>query len=191
VAERQAVKGWQTVAALALGVVALVAVVFVARVFWGAFADLDPQVAAAISIALATVVVVPLTRYFDRRRTREEPLQLRKVEVYERFIRGFLDNFFDNKRGGMESEKLATFMFEITPDMTIWSSDEVVRRWSVLRRQWANMDGDADPEMLLDLERLFLAIRADLGHRNKDLQTGDVLGLWVNDIGDWSKSRDK
>lgn len=175
----------------ALGVLAVLALV-VARGLWRVFADLDPQVAAASALAGATVVVVPLTRWYDRRRLREEPLQSRKVEVYERFIRGFLDNFFDNNRGGMDDEKVASFMFGVTPDLTIWASDDVVRRWSLLRRRWANADPSQEPDAstLYELEALLLSIRSDLGHRNKGLEDGDLLGLWVNDVGDWSARRD-
>lgn len=159
---------------------------------WRGVSEVDPQVAAAGAIAASTVVVVPLTRWYDRRRLREEPLQGRKIEVYDRFIRGFLDNFFDNKRGGVEEEKVAAFMFGVTPDLTIWASDDVLRRWSLLRRRWANRDPtlEVDASGLYELEALLLSIRSDLGHRNKGLYAGDVLGLWVNDIGDWSPSRD-
>lgn len=175
----------------ALGVLAVLVLV-VARGLWRVFADPDPQVAAASALAGATVVVVPLTRWYDRRRLREEPLQSRKVEVYERFIRGFLDNFFDNKRGGMDDEKVASFMFGVTPDLTIWASDDVVRRWSLLRRRWANADPSQEPDSskLYELEALLLSIRSDLGHSNKGLEDGDLLGLWVNDVGEWSARRD-
>jgi hypothetical protein len=176
----------QAVVGVAVVVVAVGLGILVLRTAWRSVASLDPQFAAALAVATATIVAVPLTRWFDGRRLREEPLQGRKVEVYERFIRGFLDNFFDNKRGGIQEDKIAAFMFGITPDLTIWASDEVLRRWSVLRRAWANVgDESPDPSRLYELEDLLLAVRADLGHRNKGLEPGDVLGLWVNDIGTW------
>lgn len=170
-----------------LGVAMSVALVglalFLARVAIRSFASLDPQVSAALAVAGATVIVVPITRWFERRRLREEPLQTRKVDVYERFIRGFLDNFFDQRRGGMDQAKLLAFMSDVTPDLTIWASDDVLARWSRLRRRWAA--GEHSPEAseaLQELEALFLAIRQDLGHGNKGLEPGDVLGLWINDI---------
>ncbi|CAN5850556.1 hypothetical protein BH24ACT3_BH24ACT3_09720 [soil metagenome] len=157
---------------------------FVARVAFRSFASLDSQVAAALAVAGATVIVVPITRWFERRRLREEPLQSRKVDVYERFIRGFLDNFFDQRRAGVIDEaKLLAFMTDITPDLTIWASDEVLAGWSRLRRRWADRATAGGIQALLELEQLFLSIRQDLGHSNKGLKQGDVLGLWVNDLG--------
>ncbi len=107
----------------------LVVAFFLARVAFRSFSTLDPQLAAALAIAAATVIVVPITRWFERRRLREEPLQSRKVDVYERFITGFLDNFFDQRRGGIKETKMAESFFSITPDLTIWASDDVLVSW--------------------------------------------------------------
>lgn len=162
----------------------LVVAFFLARVTFRSFSTLDPQLAAALAIAAATVIVVPITRWFERRRLREEPLQSRKVDVYERFITGFLDNFFDQRRGGINETKMAEFFFSITPDLTIWASDDVLASWSRMRRSWIFGEGTQQPPevRLLGLEDLFLAIRRDLGHSNRGLEPGDVLGLWINDL---------
>lgn len=178
----------QTPGQVLLGIVLLagllVVAYFLGRVAFRWFGGLDPQFSAALALAAATVIVVPITRWFERRRLREEPLQSRKVDVYERFIKGFLDNFFDERRGGIQQAKMAEFFFAITPDLTIWASDDVLSNWSRMRRSWASSDGTQPPPevRLLDLEDLFLAVRRDLGHSNKGLKPGDVLGLWVNDL---------
>lgn len=113
----------------------------------------------------------------ERRRLREEPLQTRKVDVYERFIRGFLDNFFDPRRGGMDQAKLLAFMSDVTPDLTIWASDDVLARWSRLRRRWAAGENSPEAsEALQELEALFLAIRQDLRHGTKASSRGTSWG---------------
>lgn len=177
----------------ALGLLLLVAIViagyFLLRIAWSLFADLDPQVSAAIAVALSAVVVVPLTRWFDRKKYREEPLQSRKVEVYSRFVRGLVGAMLSGK-DSLESD-LKEFFADITPDLTIWASDEVLRRWSVMRRRFAdehyqNIDAAV---LMIEIEDLMKAVRRDLGHGNKNLQSGDILGLWVNDVGDWSADR--
>lgn len=166
----------------------VVAAIFVARVVFAGFSQLQPEVAAALALGLATIIVVPITRWYERRRLREEPLQTRKVEVYDRFIRGLLDVFFSSRGGATRSTKNETkmvdFFTSITPDLAIWASDDVLARWARIRTGWGGepMEGERLKLALDEFEQLFLSIRRDLGHSNRDLKSGDVLRLWINDL---------
>lgn len=181
----------QVVLGLSLLIGLIVLAILLARVILQAFSDLAPEVAAGLAIAFATVVVVPITRWYERRHLREQPLQTRKIEIYDRFIRGLLDSFFAQRRGQDPAKQMAQFFHDSTPDLAVWASDDVLARWSRLRRKFAadetrDQDTASDSarglEKLFELEELFLAIRRDLGHSNKGLAEGDVLGLWVNDL---------
>jgi hypothetical protein len=60
----------------------------------------------------------------------------------------------------------------------VWGNQEVLSRWSRLRRSAGQPSG----KLLADMELLMRAIREDIGHSNRKLAGGDILGLYVNDI---------
>jgi hypothetical protein len=68
------------------------------------------------------------------------------------------------------------------PEMIFWASDTDLVEWSRLRRVTITASPEQQQFNLLRFEKVLLAIRRDLGHKNKGITTGDLLGLWVNDI---------
>lgn len=70
-------------------------------------------------------------------------------------------------------------MFTFTERIVVWGSDEVVDAFYRFRNS-NNVDGGQGA--ILCIEDMLLAIRKDLGHRNKSLSRGKILGLFINDI---------
>jgi hypothetical protein len=182
---------WQTLLALLVVAFVLVGVALLVRIAWRSLLDLENQVAAAIVAGSTTVLVsvlsVTAARYWERRNERERELRIKKVPVYERFIGDWLNLMLNSKDVGLDETAAKQFFSALTPQLTIWASDDVVGSWSRLRREWAQLGGDAadarDPtELIFEFESLLFEIRHDLGHSNKGLKPGDLLGLWVNDI---------
>jgi hypothetical protein len=65
----------------------------------------------------------------------------------------------------------------------IWGSDPVILELALWRRFNAqNVDKENPVATLQGFARLFLAMRADLGHDNKGVTQYELLSLFVNDI---------
>jgi hypothetical protein len=165
----------------------LIGLVALVRALVRVFTHLDNQVAAAIVVASSAAVVsvasLIFTRVLEQRAERLRELRAKKSPVYERFITGWLDLLLNSKDGEVDQEKLQAFFQQATIDFTIWASDEVLVTWSRRRRAFIKA---VDPmESMFGFEQLFLTVRKDLGHRNKNVQPGDLLGLWVNDVDDY------
>jgi len=89
------------------------------------------------------------------------------------------------KVGNAPSEKeTMEFFLGFNQKMMVWGSDKVLAAWVKWLRATTNQEALKQSPMLALIlyEDLILAIRRDLGHKNKDLKRGDVLRLFVTDI---------
>jgi hypothetical protein len=124
---------------------------------------------------------VSLTRYFTRRQEVEAELRSKKVPVYEGFIRNYVNLMMSGSDGRSDDDETAAFIREFSEKMTIWGADEVLKLWATFRRQGGQPS--SDPLALMTLfENVMLAMRRDLGHKNKGLVSHDLLSLFVNDL---------
>ena len=75
-------------------------------------------------------------------------------------------------------------MVNITQDLVIWGSDDMLRQFRAFREATLKQAaGKAQPlETLLAVEDLLMAIRKDAGHKNKGLKRGSILRLFINDL---------
>jgi len=154
------------------------------------FVGLNPNVAAAIVAAFATVTVSVLTVVVGKRLeaiallTKEH--REKKTPVYEDFM-GFWLKYLSSNRAGatpLSDEEAIKFLTDYTQRMVVWGSDEVIAAWVKFRYSSMSLPQSRDPNsVLLDLENLILAIRRDLGHKNRGFKQGDILRTFVNDIG--------
>lgn len=148
------------------------------------FTELNPSVAAAIVAASATVLVsvfsVLTSKSLEQKAIIAQQIREKKIPVYEELIQ-FVFNIIratkENK--SLSEEETTEFMFTFTERIVIWGSDEVVDAFYRFRNS-NNVDGGQGA--ILCIEDMLLAIRKDLGHRNKSLSRGKILGLFINDI---------
>lgn len=148
------------------------------------FTELNPSVAAAIVAASATVLVsvfsVLTSKSLEQKAIIAQQIREKKIPVYEELIQ-FVFNIIratkENK--SLSEEETTEFMFTFTERIVVWGSDEVVDAFYRFRNS-NNVDGGQGA--ILCIEDMLLAIRKDLGHRNKSLSRGKILGLFINDI---------
>lgn len=79
------------------------------------------------------------------------------------------------------------FLRGFTQKLLVWGSDEVLREYVSFQKMatlGAETEGMNPRASLLSLEQLMLAMRKDLGHKNKGLDPGDLLRTFVNDWDD-------
>ena len=177
---------------LGLGLLALLAwVLYLA--FSGVFrylSQVESEVAVAIiaasATALVSVMTLVLTKHHETEATIKQELRTRKVPVYEKIIQTlFKINYAEKlQQEELSEQELLHFFVETTEQMVIWGSDEMLLAYRKFRM---NMVEGADPiDTIFRLEELLLAIRKDLGHKNRGFKRGTVLGLWVNDVDEYA-----
>ncbi|MCM3629737.1 hypothetical protein M3194_20560 [Paenibacillus glycanilyticus] len=153
------------------------------------FSSLQKEVFAAIVAATGTILVsvfsVIFTKYLERKRSIEQELRDKKIPMYESFVEFWFDILYKKKITGeaMTEKEMLDFYKEFTQKILVWGSDGVIKKWSQYRSKTVNIEHKGlDRELLFEFEELLLEIRKDTGHKNKSINKGDLLGLFINDI---------
>jgi hypothetical protein len=158
---------------------------------WSAFSSVDPRLGAGLVAASATVLVslisVLISKHLERKAAILAHLRDKKIPTYEKIINFIFSLTFAEKLGKKQptEKEMIKFMAEITQELVIWGSDEMLEAFYRFRMtSIENADGkDESPyKVLYMVEDLLLAIRKDLGHSNKNISRGKILGLFVNDM---------
>jgi hypothetical protein len=159
---------------------------FLVRTVIAGLATVQSQVSVAIVAAAgaATLSVVSLiiSKHLESRAAIRQELRAKKVPVYEHLIRIMFTIIFAEKRGekAPSQEELIREFANFTEGILIWGSDDALRAYSRFRSD--SVSGRDPVEMIGAQEDLFLAIRKDLGHKNKNLARGTILRLFINDL---------
>ena len=158
---------------------------------WDVFSSVDPKLGAGLVAASATILVslfsVLVSKHLERKAEILAHLREKKIPTYEKIINFIFSLTFAEKVGRKQpSEKeMIKFMAEITQELVIWGSDEMLEAFYKFRMMSIeNADGNSENpyDVLFMVEDLLLAIRKDLGHKNKNISRGKILGLFVNDL---------
>jgi hypothetical protein len=154
--------------------------------FW---VSVNSQIAIAIIAATATVCVsvisIAIAKAYESRALIKRELREKKIPVYVDLLEFMSRILMGSKIGNEPSEgEVLKFLFDFNQRFMIWGADDVVAAWSKLRRTIVHEAiVKANPQAVMFLyEQLIMAIRRDLGHKNKNLGRGDILALFLNDI---------
>jgi hypothetical protein len=152
-------------------------------------ASLDSDIAVAIIAAAATAFVsvlsIVLGKAYESRAVVRREHRERKIPVYEDLIKFMFRILMGSKTGEVPTEKeMLEFMSDFNQRMMVWGADDVLASWVRWRRAATDAaDLKVHPmKLMLLYEKVILTIRRDLGHKNRNLHTGDILALFVNDI---------
>lgn len=182
-------------APLAFGVALLgLAIFIIFKVFqflWKIFAEVNPTVGAGIVAATATVIV-SVVSVLVAKRLEQKSLVIRehrerKTPIYEEIVKLIFRFAFSEKIGleALTEQELIKKMAWITENLVIWGSDDLLLAWSKFRKFSTQSEEIPNFQVLFEVESLLLAIRKDLGHSNKGIKRGEILGLFINDIEDY------
>ncbi len=168
---------------LVLGTVALL------RQFAAAISASGPEVSAAVIGAMATVFVglaaVLMSQRHERKQTADEAHRLRKVEIYGRFIETIASIIGASNENldiqAPSGKELVTYLFKFKSDILLWGSPEVIKA------QIAFEEAPAGAPKIQAVNRLYLAIREDLGLSNFGLDRRELVKLHVNDRAELDK----
>lgn len=145
--------------------------------------DIAVAIIAAAGAVFVSVLSVVATKIYESKQLVTVENRENKIPIYDSLIL-FMQRALANETAGRKptQDEIVKFVIEEQPKLMIWGSDEVLKSWIEWRRQASNPS--TATESLFIYEGLILAIRKDLGHKNKNLKRGDVLSLFVNDIAD-------
>jgi hypothetical protein len=170
---------------VALALIA-VAVLWVLVFLWTSLLGLPREISTAIVAGSFTVIgstlLIAGNRYLDSRRAVQQALRAKKVPLYEDFVAFWMNSIMARDDDGPSESDIRTFMVTFTPKLLAWGSDGFVAQWSNFRsRISSGFDSPDGVDQLLAFEVLLFEIRRDLGHSNKGLATGALLGLFISD----------
>lgn len=179
-----------------VGVIIIIALCFcvymLLKFIWNSVKDY-PTITVAIITGFLSIITIVIQRIWEKRYKQEQDIRNQKMPTYQKMVREFSMFFYNDpekqtgdifKKQKYKEEKqnrLVKFVAENNGELITWASDEVLKEWSLFRKI-ATTNPNSGMELMFQVEKLFYAIRKDLGHKNKNLEKGDILRLWVNDI---------
>lgn len=152
------------------------------------FGSMSSSTKSLLIPAGVSIIVVIISSVWAKKREFkylvERDLRDKKEISYKKFV----DMIFETAqktREGKEPVDSDTMdkMFDFSKDLTIWGSDEVIKKWSRYRNYHKGTD---KKHILLVLEDILFSIRKDMGHKKtifkrSKLKQRELLSLFIND----------
>lgn len=130
-----------------------------------------------------SIVSIYVGRNIEKSKAVQEKLREQKVPIYDSFISGSLKYILDKDTPEEEkTRELLSFFREATPKMLVWMDDSVLKAWADFRTYSKTVSNADSKGLIYKYEAVVLAIRKDLGHKNKNLDTHEILKCFINDL---------
>ncbi|MCM3541329.1 hypothetical protein [Priestia endophytica] len=151
--------------------------------------SIDPRISAALITGLLAIVATSLTitipKYLEKKMEIEEHLRDKKSDTYKELVEFLFTILMGTKMGKTLTDKdIVEIMSSFTENLILWGSEDVIKRYKDYRTHFATREIGVKTTMreIEIMEGLLLAIRKDMGHKNKKLVRGDILSLFINDL---------
>ena len=157
--------------------------------FFRYLGNLDSDLAVAIVAGGVTAIVsvgsIAVSKAYETRSSVQADLRSKKTPIYEEIVETLYGVMFAKMLGKEEPTEgeLLGFFAKTTEQLTIWGSDDLVKAFAEFKLKSAKHE-ENPTAAVFEFETLLLAIRKDLGHKNKGLERGSLLQLFVTDIGE-------
>lgn len=157
--------------------------------FYNQVLSVDPRISAALITGLIAIIGTSLTitipRYYQKRMEIDSHLRDKKSETYKLLVELLFRILMNGKADKpLKDKEVIREMSKFTENLILWGSEDVMKSYIAYRKYF--MSRKFGEEMTLEaiekMENLLLVIRKDMGHKNKSLQQGDILSLFINDI---------
>ena len=165
----------------------LIGIAIFGVLIWALFYQIGqaPWPFVTIVIALLGALITVAGNFSIQIRNEQKP---KKIEIYDKVINLFFDSIFSQKLGQAPKteQELIKSIHDMTPDLILWASDDVLNLYIKFRKMANNMqDSSTAPIQLFG--QMLLAMRKDLGHRNNQINEESILGTFINDVENLSK----
>lgn len=165
----------------------LIGIAIIGVIIWLLFYEIGqaPWQFITILIALFGTLITVAVNFNIQIRNEQKP---NKIEIYDKVINLFFDIIFAQKSGKepKTEEELIKNIYEITPNLILWASDDVLNIYIKLRNMGNNVQNSPNDFIRL-FGQMLLAMRKDLGHQNNQINEGSILGTFINDVENISK----
>ena len=158
--------------------------IYILRQAWNALSSIDEKLSIAIIGGCVTIVISVIStlyaKHLENKIRIENEHKEKKIPIYTELIE-FIFKIFEQSKAGnnISKEEIESFNFNFAKKLLIWGSDDVINEFNNFKSS-ANVGGH-EP-VLFATEKLWMAIRKDLGHKNKNITKGKLLGLIITDI---------
>ncbi|MEP0987678.1 hypothetical protein [Ekhidna sp.] len=150
---------------------------------------INPNVLVALIAGTVTIIGYFITRYLERKKLIEQQIREQKVPTYEEFI-DFIFKIFKSSKTNtpLNDKELQDLYWNLNKKAILWLSDKTLKSYTHFRdssANHANLEKRTQLDnaiVLLAFEQLLLDFRSDIGHDNKNLESGDLLSLFINDM---------
>lgn len=154
--------------------------------------DKYPTISVALITGLLAFVSVPVGKYYENRYTIKNQIRKERQIVYIDFLNWLIKNVLNNEVSN--NKNLVQEIKDNQNKMVIYASDKVIKAWAELKdvainseRNKKDIEKEEATKYFLEkeaptIEKLILAIRRELGYKNKDIKKYDILSLYINDI---------
>ena len=172
--------------------------VWILRKIWGVVSAADPNVAAALIAASATVIVsvlsVVIGRWIENRSRIAEEQRQKKAPIYQELQEFFFKVLFAKQMGKTQppEKEMIRFFAEFVPRFSVWASNDVVRAFLNFRNASSDAsvkESDRGARLMFLYEQLIFQIRKDLGHSGTGIEPGSILALFINDMDSLTESK--
>ncbi|MFS0518891.1 hypothetical protein ACEYW6_29935 [Nostoc sp. UIC 10607] len=166
----------------------LITIAILGLTAWGLFHEIGqaPWQFVTILIALLGTLITFASNFQIQIRNEQKP---KKIEIYDKVIKFFFDSILASKLGRepKTEQELVQGFSDMTPDLILWASDDVLNLYIKFRQVTNNSMQDSPNNPILLFGQMLLAMRKDLGHQNNHINEHSILGTFVNDVENLSK----
>lgn len=163
---------------------------FLGRFLIETLKTLDPQVAtttvATVGTALTALVTIVLNQRWAKGKDIAESHRPQKVIAYKKFVK-VLSKILKNtkkdkdflKDGTDLPEDLLEEFFAFQEEFISWASPEVIKAFLEFRKSTNN-----PRRTIASVDSILVAIRKDLGHKDRDLKAGELISIFLSNPSD-------
>lgn len=146
--------------------------------------EASPNVFAPLVGAMATIIgavtAVIITQHQTKKREIEEAHRQKKTEIYKKFLETVLGLIASKNENltleGPSDKELVNYLFLYKTEILLWGSPKVIKaqlEFEAISRSGGNS--------LVAVDKVYRAIRADIGLTNQGLNDLDLIKLFLTD----------
>ena len=139
---------------------------------------LDAVVIVALITGTLSIVGLVISKIFESRQVTKRYLYEKKEIPYTDIIQMIYKLPLYANEKGIDEKEMINDMREMSKKISMWGSDAVIKKWHEFIKE-THTDSF---QSLFKLEEVILEIRKDLGQKNSNLEKGDMLRFFVNDL---------
>ncbi|MQR84368.1 hypothetical protein GFV16_00215 [Bacillus megaterium] len=165
--------------------VGVIFIVYIGYIVFKAFLTIDPRITAALITSLLAVLGITIPKFLEKKMEIEQHLRDKKSDTYKELVTLIFQMLMGSKMGKPLNEKaLIEKMSSLTENLILWGSPDVIKAYKAYRMGLVKREMNSKVTLTeIDvMEALLLAIRKDMGHKDKNLVRGDILSLFINDL---------